>query len=186
MLFEGLDRIKRSTIMTTIVMIVAGCIMLVLPSEIIPYLSALGGFVFLVAALVSVFDFLSSKRALIHYIYLTIGLLVGMLGVFFLIFENFFVNMLTWLVCLFPVAGGLYGIYHALTFARRSGRRGWWILLILSTVLIVFGGFAFYNPWYDTTESTMRIIGATLMYTSVVNILQLIWLWPVRKENGGQ
>lgn len=184
MLFEGLDRFKRSAVMTTIILMIAGNILLVLPDSILPYFNELAGFALLVAALVSIFQFLSSRKALIHYISLTVGLICGMLGLFFLVFEDLLTRILIWLVCVFPIVGGLYGIYHALMFARRSGRRGWWILIVMSLALVAFGGFVFYNPWFDSTLARMRVIGATLMYTSVVSGLRLIWLWPIKKSKG--
>lgn len=186
MLFEGLDRIKRSAIMTTIVLMIAGNILLMLPSDILPFFNEIMGFALLVGAVVSIFHFLASKKALIHYIYLTIGLLVGVLGFGFLIFDGLLTIILLWMVCVFPILSGVYGIYHALVFARRSGRRGWWILIVLSAALIVFGGFVFYNPWTSSTEGTMRVIGGTLMYTAIISGLRLVWLWPIKKKEGGQ
>lgn len=184
MLFEGLDRLKRNALLSAIILMIAGHMLLAMPSEILVYFNELAGFGLLVYAVLSIFNFLSSKKALIHYIYLTIGLLGGMLGFFFLIFDNLMVNIMIWMVCVFPVISGIYGIYHAFMFARRSGRKGWWILVILSAALIVFGGFVFYNPWVTSTEGTMRIIGATMMYTSILSCLSFIWLWPIKKASG--
>ncbi len=186
MLFEGLDRIKRSAVMTTIILMVTGNTLLILPENILPLFNHAIGFMLLVYSVVSVFNFLSSRKALIHYIYLTIGLLGGLLGIIFLVFQDAFNRILIWLVCLLPVFVGIYGIYHALMFARRSGRKGWWILIILSLVLIVFGGFIYYNPWFDSDIGRMRIVGGTLMYSAIVSALRLIWLWPVRKAEGGE
>ncbi len=186
MLFEGLDRIKRSAIMTTIILMITGNILLILPESILPLFNHVVGFALTVFSVVSVFHFLSSKKALIHYIYLALGLLGGLLGLIFLVFQDVFNQILVWLVCVLPIIMGLYGIYHALVFARRSGRKGWWILIVLSVILIVFGGFIFYNPWFDSTDGRMRVIGGTLMYTAVVSALRLIWLWPVQKEKGGK
>ena len=182
MLFEGLDRLKRSAILSTIILMITGNILLVLPDSVLPFINELLGFALLVVSVVSIFNYLASKKALIHYIYLSIGLFCGMIGICFLVFEGLLTQLLIWMVCVFPVISGLYGIYHALMFARRSGRKGWWILIALSLALIVFGGFVFYNPWMDSTTGTMRIIGGTMMYTAIVSGLRLIWLWPVQKR----
>lgn len=186
MLFEGLDRIKRSAIQTSIILMIAGNILQVLPADILPLFNQVIGFALMVYSVLSVFHFLSSKRALIHYIHLTLGLFAGLLGIIFLTFQDLFISTLIGLVCVFPIFSGIYGIYHAMMFARRSGRKGWWILIVLSLALIVFGGFIFYNPWTDTTVGTLRIIGGTMMYTSIVSGLRLIWLWPIKRTEGGQ
>ncbi|MCR5404066.1 MAG: DUF308 domain-containing protein [Butyrivibrio sp.] len=184
MIFESLDRMKRSAIMTTIVLMVAGNVLMVLPNSILPLLNHLIGFLLLVYAALSVFHFMSSKKALIHYINLTIGLFGGLVGIVFLSLEEAFMNIMIALVCILPILLGLFGIYHAFAFARRSGRRGWWILVVLSSALVAFGGFIFYNPWVGSTVGTIRLIGGTLMYTAMVSALSLIWLWPIQKERG--
>ena len=60
MLFEGLDRIKRSAIMTTIILMIVGNILLVLPESILPFFNEVMGFALLVVAVVSAFQFLSA------------------------------------------------------------------------------------------------------------------------------
>ncbi len=186
MVFEGLDRIKRSALQTSIVLMLFGNTLLILPTDILPMLNQVFGFVLLVYAVLCIFHFLASKKALIHYIYLTIGLFGGMLGIMFLAMQEIFISIMIVFVCLFPILSGVYGIYHALVFARRSGRRGWWILIVLSAILIVFGGFIFYNPWITSNVGTLRTIGGTMTYTSIVSVLRLIWLWPIKRAEGGQ
>lgn len=39
MIFEGLDRIKRNVIMSTIVLMIAGNLLLVIPDDLLPYFS---------------------------------------------------------------------------------------------------------------------------------------------------
>lgn len=186
MIFESLDRMKRTAVMTTIILMIAGNMLLVLPDNILPRCNEIAGFALLVYAVLSVFNFLSSKKALIHYIHLTLGLICGMLGVFFFVFEGLLTVLLIWMVGLIPIIFGLYGIYHALVFARRSGRKGWSILIVMSLALIIFGGFAFIHPWVTSTAGHLRIVGGTLMYSAVISALRLIWLWPIQNPEGGQ
>ena len=172
--------------MTTIVLIFIGNILLLIPEGYIPLLERAIGFVLLVVSLVSVFNFMSSKKALIHFISLFFGLLACLFGFLFFTFDNLLVMMLKWLVGLVPFIAGIYGIYHALAFARRSGRKGWWILIVLSAFLFIFGGFAIFNPWAYSTQAEMQVIGGTLMYSALVSALRLIWIWPIQKEKKGE
>ena len=186
MLFRSLDKLKRTAIMTTIVLMFIGNILLVLPEAFIPFLSDALAFVLLVTCVVGIFDFISSKKALIHYIYLFVSLFAGLLGVMFFTFDTLLTDVLYWVVGVLPILAGIYGVYHALAFARRSGRKGWWILIVLSLFLMVFGGFIFYNPWMDSPQAVMQVIGGTLMYSAFLSALRLVWLWPIHNNQGGE
>ena len=182
MLFKGLDRLKRSAIMTTIVLMFIGNILLIIPEAYFPFLGAALGFSLLVVLVVEIFNFISSPRALIHYIYLALGLLAGLFGIMLFIFDDLLLQLLTWLVSVIPILLGAYGIYHAFAFARRSGRKGWWLLIVLSALLMVFGGFIFYNPWMESTQAVIQVIGGTLMYSAFLSALRLIWIWPIHSN----
>ena len=182
MLFNELDKIKRSAIMTTIVLMFIGNILLIIPESYIPVIGGILGFGLLVTACVMLFHFISSRKALIHYIELTVGLFTGLLGVMIFVFEGLILQMLSLLVTTVPIMLGLYGIYHALAFARRSGRKGWWILIVLSAALTIFGSIGFIHPWMESPRAVMQVMGGTLMYSAFVSALRLIWLWPIRQK----
>jgi len=180
MIFEGLDRIKRDAVLNTIILMIMGIVLLIIPSSLLPFINDVLGFSLLVVAVLIILKFLTGNKALIQYIFLTLGLLLGLLGVSLWIFEQLLEYLLFWMVFGLPIIGGLYGIYHAVIFARRSSRKGWWILVVLSFMLIACGGFGFYNPLVSSSDGIMRIIGGTLMFTACINGLSLIWLWPIQ------
>ena len=184
MLFNELDKIKRSAVMTTIVLIFVGNILLVIPESYIPVIGGALGYGLLVTACMVLFHFIASQKSLIHYIELTIGLFSGLLGITIFVFDNLILQMLSLLVGIIPILLGVYGILHALVFARKSGRKGWWILIVLSALLLVFGILLWIHPWVNSAREVMRVIGGTLMYSAFVSILRLIWLWPIKQEQG--
>ncbi len=185
MLFQGLDRLKRSVLMTAIVLMFIGVMLMILPVSFIPYFSKTLGFVLLVALVFSIFCFLSSSKALYHHLVLIGGLAAGVLGALLLIFGDLITRAAPWLICIVPILLGIYGIYHAVVFARRSGRKGWFILIILSALLIGFGSVIFWNPWRGNTKALMMIIGGVLMFSSLISALSLIWIWPIHRQEGG-
>ncbi len=182
MLFQGLNKLKRTSIMTSIVLMAAGFVMVLCPDAYIFTLIDALGFLALVAAVVSVLDFLSSKRALIHYITLTGALILGIMGMAIMLFKNDMLRLLGWFAGVLLVAGGVYGVCHALIFARRSGRKGWWILIPLAVLLMLFGGFIFINPWWNETGALLKVIGGMLLFSSLVSAMRLIWIWPIKGE----
>jgi uncharacterized membrane protein HdeD (DUF308 family) len=113
-------------IMMIICLSFAGLTMFVVPTSYIPALGKILGFFFLVLSILKILDFVSSKKAMINYIGLTLGLLAGLFGILLFSIDGLFLTLLNWLTGTLPIILGIVGLYHALAFARRSGRKGWW------------------------------------------------------------
>ena len=184
MLFNSLDKFKRKMIMLIILLMFAGLLMFIIPVPYIPLLGKGLGFAFLVSSIFQVLEFIGSNKALIHYIRLFVGLLCGLAGSLLFSVDGLFLWLLNWLVGTLPILLGGYGLYHALTYARRSGRSGWWILVILSCLLLLFGTFLFMNPWADDPRKVLYVIGGTLFYSAAVYAASLFWLWPFHRYDG--
>lgn len=112
MLFKSLDIIKRSSVMMTIVFMFIGFVLLILPESYIPLLNNALAFILLIICVHSILDYFSSSKALIHYLQLSGGLLAGLFGFAFFIYEGFFSAVLSWLVGTIPILQGFYGLYH--------------------------------------------------------------------------
>ena len=181
MLFQNLDRIKRSAIMSTIVLMFIGLILLLIPESYFSFLSFILGFVFSVILVLSILNFIGeTNKTLLSYIKLTLGLFSGIWSFAFFLFDGLLLSILSWVVGILPILLGTYGIYHAVAFARRSGRKAWWILIILSGFLILFGAMVFWNPWMDYSDAAIKVIGGALLYSSFVSAMSLIWIWPIK------
>ena len=185
MLFNELDKIKRSAVMTTIVLIFVGNILLVTPEGYIPVIGGALGYGLLVTGCMVLFHFIGSRKSLIHYIELTLGLFAGLLGVMIFVFDNLILQMLSWFVGLIPIVLGIYGIGHALNFTRKTGRKGWWILILLSVLMIAGGLAILINPWWNETTELFFVIGVMLLFSSLVSIVRLIIIWPIKDEEEG-
>ena len=184
MLFNSLDKLKRSMVMMIIILLFAGLTMFVVPVSFIPVLGKVLGFGFLVWAVLQMLEFVSSKKAMIHYIRLFTGLLAGFAGILLFSINGLFLTVLNWLTGTLPILLGILGLYHALTYARRSERKGWWVLIILSCLLLAFGTILFVNPWADDPRAVLQVIGGTLFYSAVVYIISLFWIWPFQQNEG--
>lgn len=182
MLFKELDKLKRDAIMAAIILMIIGILFIIIPSDYVTFAGGAIGFALLVVCAASVFDFAGSTKALIHYIKLAVGLLAGLIGIELFIFEELFIMTLSWLVGTIPIILGIIEIFYAVIFAKRSKRRGWWVLVILSSLLVLFGIFVFINPWIKGTQVFMQVIGCSLLYSSVIYLLSLIWIWPMHRE----
>ena len=184
MLFNSLSKLKRTMVMMIICLLFTGLTMFAVPVSYIPILGKALGFSFLVLAILKILDFITSKKAMINYISLTLGLLSGLIGILLFAIDGLFLGLLNWLTGTLPILCGLVGMFHALVYARRSGRKGWWLLIILNSLLLLFGTILFTNPWADDPRAVLQVIGGTLFYSAVVYVISLFWIWPFRTENG--
>ena len=147
MLFAELDKMRRNVVMTAIVLVFLGFVFLAVPEAYIPFLGSATAFVLAVSSIVSILEFVTGPKTLMRYFGLAGALVVGLVGVLLFVFDDLFMTLLRVLVSAVPIVVGIYGVYHALVFARRSGRRGWWVPLVLSLFLMAFGTVSAINPW---------------------------------------
>ena len=68
MLFQELGKLKRSSIMTSIIMMAVGILMIMCPAQYVGALVSTLGYCILIFAAVMVLDFISGKKVLMNYI----------------------------------------------------------------------------------------------------------------------
>ena len=179
MLFEELGKIKRSSIMTSIIMVAVGLVMIMCPSQYVNSLVSVLGVGMIVFATVQILEFISGRKSLINYIKLTCSLIVLLLGIAVLVFENI-VLIIGIVFGLALIIAGAIGVFNACTYARRAEREGWWVLVLLSLVLVSLGVIILVNPWWSEPVKLFDIIGCALLFSSVVSIVRLIIIWPIK------
>ena len=79
------------------------------------------------------------------------------------------------------LAGGI-GIFNACTYARRAEREGWSLLVGLSAILVVLGLMILINPWWSEPVRLFDVIGIALLFSSMVSIVRLYIIWPIKLE----
>ena len=185
MLFDSLDKLKRNSILSAILLVFLGAIIMLCPRDYIPALTMLFGYTLIVIAIVLSLNFMSSKKSLMEYLKFIGALVLGIVGVAVLVFKNELMVVLAWLFGFLLVVDGVRTMVHSFTYARRSKRHGWWVLTILSVLLIFAGVVLFVNPFWGTPEMLMKVIGCTVFFSAIVSGIRLIWTWPLRNSKGG-
>ena len=138
MLFQELGKLKRSSIMTSIILMAVGIMMVICPPQYIDTLVSALGYGMVTLAAVMIMDFLSSRKVLMNYIYLTGALLLALLGIAVLTLEDI-VRVLGIVFGLVLIGIGGISLVRAWMFARRAELKNWWLLALLSGIMIVFG-----------------------------------------------
>ena len=184
MLFNSLDKLKRTMVMSITSLMFIGLTMFVVPVSFVPIMGQGLGFAFIVFSILKIAKFIDSNKALIHYIRLFIGLLFGLVGILLFAIDGLFLSLLNWIVGALPILLGAIGLYHALAYARRSGRKGWGVPVFFFFFLFLFGTILFWNPWKDDPQKVLYVMGGTLFYSAVVYLISLFWIWPVQRTDG--
>jgi uncharacterized membrane protein HdeD (DUF308 family) len=182
MFSRELDKLKRSVITTSIVLLFAGLLLYLIPAEYIPIINIASGFTLLVICVVTMFIFLGSSKILIRYLQLCGGLTMGLAGIALWIFDDMFIRLLTLMIGILPAVISIPSIFHAFAYLRRSGRKGWWLLVLCPLALMAFAVFVLWNPWLKDENAVMNAAGTVLISTAVVNALRLIWLRPAKRD----
>lgn len=181
MIFQELTKLKRTTVMIAIVLIAIGVLMLICPEEYMTIMIGTLGDVMLIAAVLGILEFISSNRSMIRFVYLTGWIIMGIVGTAVMLFEIDTLYTVGWLFGAVLILGGLSNITIALVYAKRSGRKGWWILILLALLEIACGVIIFINPWWNTASKLFKVVGGMVLFSSFVVILRLIWLWPINR-----
>ena len=185
MLFESLDKIRRNSIMSAILLTALGVVILICPEEYFNYLTRIFGYTLVIVAIVMMLNFFSSNKSLMEYLKFIGALVLGIVGLCVLVYSNNVMSVLAWLFGFLLILDGLRTLIHSFTYARRSERKGWWILTILSGLLMIAGVALFVNQWWDTPDKLAKVVGGTVLFSSLVSVARLIWTWPLRKTRGG-
>ena len=180
MLFEGLGKLKRQSIMASIALLAAGIVLIICPDRYIGTLINILGIVMLISACILILDFISSEKSLMDFVRMTCALVLGIVGGVVLILDTNTIYVLAWLFGIALIVYGVYSLLHALVFARRSGRTGWWVMVLLSALLIFSGVIIIIHPYWDTPAALLGIIGWTVVFSAIVSALRLIWVWPIK------
>ena len=107
MLFDSLDKLKRNSILSAILLIFLGAIIIICPQSYIPALTLAFGYILVIIAIILVLGFLSSKKSLMDYIKFTGSLILGLVGVAVLAYRSDVMRVLAWLFAFLLILDGI-------------------------------------------------------------------------------
>ena len=181
MLFEELSKIKRSSIMTSIILAAVGIVMILCPPQYVESLVAVLGYGMVIFAGVMMLNYITAKKSLINCIKFAGALIMLLLGISVLVFDNI-VLLIGVVFGLVLVCDGLLTIVNTWMYARRAKLKNWWVLILLSLLLIAGGLVILINPWWNEVLRLFDVIGIMLLFSSLVGIVRLVIIWPIKDE----
>ena len=97
MLFDSLDKLKRNSIMSAILLIALGAIIIICPAAYIGSLTLVFGYTLVIVSIVMILNFFSEKKSLMEYLKFSGALILGIVGLCSLFFRNDVMSVLAWL-----------------------------------------------------------------------------------------
>ena len=182
MLFQALDKIRQQTLITSVLMMLLGLLMLIIPAQHDRILIEGLGYISLLLGGEMIWNFIAEEKKFLGYIFFIIAILLILLGLFILISGDDIMVVLSVLFGLLLILDGIHSLAYAWLYARRSGNRSWWIVLFLSISLIVAGITILNNPWWHVTHSFVKVIGGVMLYAAGAGFVRLILVWPIRSK----
>lgn len=182
MLFQSLNKIKQSSVVISMILMALGLVMIICPAQYTSSLIDALGFCLLILSLVMIMDYMISKKVLFNVVKLTMAIVLGLVGLAVLVFDESILKILGWVFGVVLVIQGIEHFYNAVMYVKPSGRKGWWFLAIMSVLLFAAGILIFLNPWWDTPRALLKVIGVILLFNAAVDMIRLIWIWPIKGE----
>ena len=131
MLFEALGKLKHQIIISSVVMMILGLLLLIIPEQYDGILVNLLGYAALLLGSVMIWDFIGSNKKLKDFILFIAALLLIVLGIFVLVSGDKTLVVLSVFFGILLIVDGLHSAVHAWMYARRAGKKWWWVLLLL-------------------------------------------------------
>ena len=180
MITDGLNKIKHQSIMTAIMLIGAGLILVIWPEDYIVTLMKAVSSVLLIWSMIMILNHTQSKKSFMDYLRLIGALILGVLGMWLMVFDVTTISTISWVFGILMVIDGLHSCLHAIIYSRRSHRHGWWILIPLSLILIALGVLTIIRPWGRTPGDVVHAIGWITIGAAATSILRIVWIWPIK------
>ena len=139
MLFEALGKLKHQIIISSVVMMILGLLMLIIPEQYDGILVHVLGYTAILLGAVMVWDFIGGNRKLKDFILFIAALLLMVLGIYVLVSGDNTLVVLSVFFGILLIVDGFHSAVHAWMYARRAGKKWWWLLLLLCVLLIGAG-----------------------------------------------
>ena len=96
MLFQSLNKTKQSSVVISMILMALGLVMIICPAQYTSSLIDALGFCLLILSLVMIMDYMISKKVLFNVVKLTMAIVLGLVGLAVLVFDDSILKILGW------------------------------------------------------------------------------------------
>ena len=164
------NNIKRGTLVTSIVCVVLGLVLLLVPGLALHLVGKLLGALVFIYGIMNVISYFRSDG--IHPVFrfgLVYGVVFALIGALLFNRSGAVASIVPLVFGIVLLVNGVSSLQSALDLKRmRYGR--WWLSLGTALVTLILGLILVFNP-FGTAALLVRIIGAVLVYQGISNLL---------------
>ena len=165
-----LDSMKRSVMSSSIIYIVLGLVMIIIPGVVNDFFSTIIGVFFLFTGVSQLASYSSKKSyAAGASANLIIGLAMTIFGIYIFLNPKFITSII-------PIIAGIIILVNAINKVKQSIEyktakySKWWINLISAVIVGIFGFILISNP-FSTVEWLIRFLGFILLVDGLYNMV---------------
>ncbi len=169
---DGISRLIRNKVIIAIAGIVFGAVLIVMKSAAVDALVRIFGWILLAAAAVYIIRYLIAKGENRHTSLITMGIVLAIVGLFFVVNPSAIVNFFPIVMGLILIVSGISDFVNAVTLKKASITGSGWFILI-SLIVIVLGVCVLLRP--DILANLIIVLtGITLLVDGVLDLLMMV------------
>ena len=170
---NDMKEIKRTSIITAVVSVIAGLILLIFPTltaKVIAYVVAAA---FLIFALLEIFLYFRNDPREMHK-GLVIGLVSLTISIFIFASVDTVISIIPVLLGFMIVISGFTTLQQTIDLVRLKAK-GWVAMLVVACVNIILGILCISNPFTAAT-TLMSLIGVGLIFSGISDLVAILYL----------
>lgn len=166
----SLEKAKVTSIVMSVIYILFGIFMALMPAESINVLCIVLGVLIALNGLIKLIEYFKNRTfsilLYIALIYLVLGIAVAILAPIIIESAIFII-----LIGVFFIIKGIADIGYSLDY-KRAGFKSWWIDLVFAGVLVVMGVLFLINP-FKTNQVLLSFIGICIAVNGIFSLIDL-------------
>lgn len=173
------NKAAATAVISSLVYIVLGVVMILSPAKTSTALCYILGAAMTVYGLFNIITFFANKESSFGF-ELIIGIIAVAFGIFFLISPQSILGMLAVIIGILIIVDSAIDIKRAVQL-KALGARYWWISMILSIAVIIFGAVTIIFPTFFQSV-IMIVLGITLVYEGFSALILIITIGRYSKK----
>jgi len=166
-------KLMATSIATSVIWLIAGLVMLFLPSLTNKIIGIVIGVLFLLTGLNMVYKYLKRNGAKLYSLNMVFGIILLVLGLVIIISPFSVSSFITVCLGLYLIVAGANKITYGIWF-KIGNDPAWLLTVVIGAMLILFGILVLVNPFSSLTIT--KLVGAFLIISSILDITDTLLL----------
>lgn len=164
---------------TSLITIITGIVLLLVPELSGKVLGIIVGIIFLIEGINSIYKYFHREGAKLYNLNLVFGVIYAVLGVVIILVPSSVVEFITICLGIYMIVNGASKVNYAL-WLKRGNEDSWLITLATGILVAIVGVLVIFNPFASLTLT--KLAGAFLIITGILDFMDTILFKNRSKE----